>query len=140
MSWIVQTLIRSSPTLKEKSDLDSDEYNNLLLIEKKIEDLSKSKVLTPYEVNLLKRISNGWSLKDLSTLLNLNRITIAKDIKKACEVVAYYLGGEFTDVGYLDYMQNKYELSENEIDGLKEYMTGIHSKKLMRKPKNVKII
>lgn len=140
MAWLVENLVRNSSTLKSKSDPESDEYNNLLIIECKINELYKLNILTQREMIILQDLSNGATTNDLVVRFSSNRITIAKDIKKICELIAYYLGGEFTDEGYLNYMQEKYELTNEEIRSLREYMNGKHSRRLMRRRNNVKTI
>lgn len=140
MSWIVQNLVRNSPALKSTHDIDSDEYNNLLLIEKEIDRLIKLNILSQRERTILEMLSNGATTYDLTLKLNSSRVTIDKEIKKVCELLAYFLGGEFTDAGYLNYMQEKYSLSDDEISSLKEYMNGKYSKRIKRKSIHAKTI
>jgi hypothetical protein len=132
MSWIVQYLIKNSLQLKSKHDVDSDEYNNLLLMERKIEILDSHRVISSLEMNILNLFRNGCIPKEVAQILGLNRDTVAGIFIKICDKISFYLGGEFTDDGYITYMQEKYNLKEEEVEKLKKYMTGNLKHKLIR--------
>jgi DNA-binding CsgD family transcriptional regulator len=122
--------------LKSEADIESDDFNNLLILESKVKELKEKKLLTVREIKLLDMLSESASLSDISSALNSNRNTITKEIKKVCELIAYFLGDIFTDDGYLNYMQEKYKLTDTQLKSLRDYMNGKNSKKLLRRPTN----
>ena len=105
-------------------DLDDNDYNNLLIMEKKIKELHGKGLLADKEIDILNAVSTGQSLHKLEKELELNRITISKIFRAVCNKIAYTLGGEFTNDGYIAYMKKKHNLSGKQIDKLKHIIEG----------------
>lgn len=131
MSWIIQTLLRNSIQTKEEHKMDSDSYNDLLILEKRIENLHKERVVTDFELDLIDYFSG--KKPDNEKIRSMDRSVVQRKFTTLCNKLAYYLGGMFTDEGYLNYLQNKYNLSEEQIEELKTYMKGKHRHTLSRK-------
>lgn len=133
MSWIIQTLLRNSLEIRSKQDIESDEFNDLMIVESKIKSLCEDGIISDEEMELIRYIEDGKPLVGSKEVLGKNRIAIAKDIESLCNKIAFYLGGYFTDDGYIDYMQTKYELTEQQVGELVDYMRGKYKNKLIRK-------
>jgi hypothetical protein len=133
MSWAVQNLLRTRETIRIKHDIESDEYNDLLILERQIKVLHAAGMLTDFDVFLLDSIGDGRPLVELERILNLNRLTVSKLFVQLCSRIAYYLGGTFTDDGLIEDMTKKYSLKDEEIETLKKYISGRYRHKLKRK-------
>lgn len=133
MAYLVEILIRNRPQIREKHDESSDEYNNLLVLERKIDDLTKSGILTDQELRILNLLSLGYSLGDLHLILKMDRDFVSAKVKKLTNKIAYYLGGEFTDAGYLEYMREKYKLSDEQVETLNLFINGKYYTRIARK-------
>lgn len=136
MSWLVQTLLRSKIGLKTQSDLESDDYLNLLIIEQKIKEMKESGQLSNDEIMILEQMSDGKPLYEASNALNKYRNQVTKNFYLICDRIAFALGGEFTDDGYLNYMQKKYKLTDVQVEQLKVYMHGRFRYTVMKKRRN----
>ena len=53
MSWIVQSLLNKRGELKEKADINNDDFNDLLVVERAIENLKSDGKLTEAEIDIL---------------------------------------------------------------------------------------
>ena len=128
MSWIVQSLLNKRGELKEKADINNDDFNDLLVVERAIENLKSDGKLTEAEIDILNfPYMNGGRNEKYS---------FSKRYYAICQKIAEHLGGYFTDDGYLNYMKYKYKLSEAQIDTLKQYIKSKYKNKIMRKPLN----
>lgn len=137
MSWIVASLLNNKEHIKERADIESDEYNDLILIESAIKHLREHALLTEEDMQLLESFS-GYGYDKESKLTRLERHTIAKKKAQICNRIAYYLGGYFTDDGYLSYVQKKYKLSQEQVSILENYIKSKKKHQIIRKPLNVK--
>lgn len=136
MSWIVQTLLRDSVNIRSKSEIESDSFTDLLFLEKKIDELFDKGVITDEELELIGYFSGNTKLGN--ELAYTDRRIVQRKFVALCAKIAYYLGGGFTDEGYLDYIQKKYNLNEEEVETLRTYMKGKYRHRLSRKIKNGK--
>ena len=132
MSWKTETLIINRLRLKEEHNLESDDYNNLLIIEKKAKELYELNILSTTEARILNYFSNGASLTDISKEMPQVKKTIVLLFRKACEKISFCLGGEFTDFGTVDELVDKYDLTEDQIENLVTYMNSEHKHRLSR--------
>lgn len=133
MSWIIQSLLRSSVELISQGDINNDEFNDLLIIEKKIENLYKDEIISEQEMLLLEYVKDGKPLANSKNDFGKNRISLSKDFVNLCNKIAFYVGGYFTDDGYVDYMKSKYKLSDKETEKMINYMKSKYKNKLIRK-------
>jgi hypothetical protein len=133
MSWIVQNLLRNKVSILTEPDLESDEYNNLLVIQTKIKDLYSDGLLSDMDMYILELASDGRPLRDMEETLYKSRITITKTFRQICNRVAYFLGGYFTDEGFLENMRINYRLSSENIDAIKKHMAGQFKHTLMKR-------
>lgn len=132
MSWYIKNLIQYADSIRNNIytesgievdlDLEDEDYNNLLIVEKKIKDLYESELLSTKELSIIQEVSQGKTFLELESVLDLNRNTIAKVFNLVCDKIAFILGNQFTNEGYLNYMKIKHNLSEEQIESLKVFM------------------
>lgn len=122
MSWLVETLLLNRETLKTNPDFNSDDYNNVLIIEKAITDLIISGNIAPFELALLNFVISNQSYTALEKVLGVSRNTISRYFRGICDKISYYLGSEFTDEGYLAYMQEQYKLTDKEVNKMRRHI------------------
>lgn len=132
MSWKVQRLLIDSLTLKENPDFESEDYNDLLILEKKIDTLAKQGLLSPLELKALSLLAEGYILEDIEKFLAMSGPTVSKLINESCNRIAYYLGGSFTDEGLISEMRDKYKLDNESIEKLIQYIYSKYRHKIMR--------
>jgi|SRR5688572_11620554 len=133
MSWIVQNHINNRLRIHTKADIESDEFNDLILIEKAIEELRKKELLTKEQVDLLKNATDKGFPESFIIESGKSKYVLSKEYSKICERLAYYLGGYFTDDGYLSYMKKKYALDEDKVSILKDFIKSEYRHKIIRK-------
>lgn len=137
MSWYVEILLRNSLEIKSKADIESDEYNDLIFVEKRCEDLYNAKIITDSDLSLIRYMEDGKPLVKSKEDVGKNRISLAKDFVNLCNKIAFYLGGYFTDDGYVDYMKTKYRLTDEQVGKMLDYMKSKYKNKLIRKQKKL---
>jgi hypothetical protein len=133
MSWLVETLLLSRHEILVEHDFESDEYNNLLLIEKKIEELVRIGTIDMFELAILNYVSQKKSYSMLQDLLGISRNNIANHFKKICKRISYSLGGMFTDEGFIEYMRETHNLTNKEVERMRNHMTGKYRHAIRRK-------
>ncbi len=128
-------MLKNSVEIRSKSDIESDDYNDLLVIEKKLEDLHTAGIVSDQELLLIKYVEDGKPMVNSKEDFGKNRISMANDFNNLCNKIAFYVGGYFTDEGYMDYMRTKYNLTEEEVQRGIDYMKSKYKNKLIRKQK-----
>lgn len=132
MSWICQHLLRNRMAIKEGQDIESDEYNNVLMVEKKIRELYESGFLSDLDMYVIDLVADNRPLRELKDTLGKSHVTTSDLFIQICERIAYFLGGYFTDEGFLDSMKENYRLSDEDLDKLRDHIKGKFKHKLMR--------
>lgn len=133
MSWRIQTLLLNHNQIHESHNLESDDYNDLLVLEKKIKDLYLSKEISDKELNLIKAILVSSSYSGAGKLLGTSRFTVSKRYTRLCNKIANIIGGDFLDSLYLNDLKSRYELSDDNVEKLKKYMGSKFKHKTLRK-------
>lgn len=121
--------------IRTSNDIESDEFNDLIVIERKILDLYADGIVSEDEIYLLKYLEDGKPLVNSKENFGKNRISLAKNFDRLCEKIAFYVGDYFTDDGYVDYMKIKYNLADSDVERMLDYMKSKYKNKLIRKPK-----
>lgn len=134
MSWIVQRLLMETARIKEAHDFDSDDYNNLLIIEKKIQAMKANNMFSDQELQILDLIRDGYLFGDIESRISLGRFTVSKIYKNVCERISFSLGGEFTDGGFVKEVAEKNKLSPEEQAKLARFMDSNLRHKVLRRP------
>lgn len=150
MSWTVKTLLRDRYKIRSRImqkqelnlnfgftndeyedilddrsfilDLEDDDYNDLLLVEKKINDLHVLGILSDLEVRVLTLYSEGATFGDIEKDVELSRNSIIKCLNQACNKIAFSLGDTFTNKGLAVFISEKYELTPEEIKKLEDFI------------------
>jgi len=132
MSWIVETLLRDREKIRSDHDITNDEFLDLMLIESAINELSRKGLLTESEVVIINEVGDGSSLADIGKRVNLSGDTVARRMKRVCDLVAYKLGGEFTNEGYLDRLNKLYDVDAEQLGVLASFMQSKYKRTIPR--------
>lgn len=131
-------MLRNRIEIRSRNDIESDEFNDLIVIEKKIKELYKDNIISDQEMLLLKYVEDGKPLVDSKKGFGKDRISLTRDFNKLLDKIAFYVGGYFTDDGYIDYMKTKYNLTDDQVENMLNYMKSKYKNKLMRKSNKTK--
>lgn len=154
MSWYVQQLILHRMEIKSavsspyydnistetpsmfdipvENNLESDTYNDVLVVEKAIKNLFTSGKLLENDIVFLERFSWNPYIVSLEKEFDTPRAAISIRFVELCNIISEYLGGVFTDEGYLEYMASKYSLDGTQVEKLRKYMKSNFKNKTMR--------
>lgn len=105
-------------------NLDDEDYNNLLIVEKKLNELKRSRYLSRKEIRVIDCILNHKSYEDIRKATGFTRLTSSKLFERVCDRIAYLLGNGFTNEGYLASLGSKYKLTEEQINKARQFMSG----------------
>jgi hypothetical protein len=136
-SWYVQSLIKGKQEIRQKIytensgtfepsytiNYEDPDYLNLLLVETEIERMTKMQQFSDKESVILNLFLAGESLSSIEKSLSISRITVSKIFEDVCDRIAFMLGREFTDDGYLEYISEKYKLTQNQIEKARQYIS-----------------
>lgn len=115
MSWIVGEYIRQLHYIKERGNINSDVYNNALMIEKTLEDMLENKNITQRESDVVWAVSAGYSYSEIARMLSLHRLTVSQIFKDVTDRISFILGGELTDGAFLERIENIEPISEEDM-------------------------
>ena len=135
-SWYVETLLRTSNQIRsniityttsgwdivESADLDDNDYNNLLLVEKTISQLVREGKISKKELEIVNLISEHRTYIQVAEDLGMDRGTVYGIFQGVCDRIAFILGGEFTNEGYVNELGRKYRLTEEQKEQLRLHM------------------
>lgn len=134
MGWLVAHLVRNKDRIKETHDIDSDEYNDLLLVEAKIKELHDSGFLTDVDVCMIDLASDGRPIHQLGSY---SRQTLSHTFMQLCERISYFMGGHFTDDGLIEEMRTTYSLDDDAVNKLSLYVSGRFRHNIKRNAENL---
>ena len=102
-------------------NVDSDTYCDLLSVEMELSRLIKKGLISGLDLQVLNSILGGTPFSVIGAELNLGskRLSVYGIFKKICSRIAFVLGEHFTNDGYINYLQNKYDLNQDDIDKIK---------------------
>jgi DNA-binding CsgD family transcriptional regulator len=115
MSWIIGEYIRQYAYLKERADINSDSYNNAIMIEMVIEKMIEDNLLSKQENDIIWTVSAGYSYSEIARILGLHRLTVSQIFKNVTDRISYIIGGELTDEAFIERIQGIEPLSEDDI-------------------------
>ena len=115
MSWIVERLLIDRYRIKTTFPLDEDAWDRLIFLEKKINDLYEEELISDLEISVIAKMEENKSFSQIAQEMEMARSTVTKIFRNACNRIAFYLGGYYTDEGFLDSLQENYSLSQEEI-------------------------
>jgi len=102
-------------------NVDSDTYCDLLSVEMELSRLIKKGLISGLDLQVLNSVLAGTPFSVIGAELNLGskRLSVNGIFKKICSRIAFVLGEHFTNDGYINYLQNKYDLNQDNIDKIK---------------------
>lgn len=103
---------------------DNPEYEDLLFVEMKLKELIDKNMITELELKVINQMIVGNSYTSAGDNLGITRGLVKDVFYRVCTKIAYYIGGEFTDEGYIEYMVNRYNLNSEQIQIMIDYMKG----------------
>lgn len=139
-SWYIESLLLNRLILKETLDITNDVMWDILQIEDKIVDMYYKNLLSSYDLGILELITSGKPFEELAISTGLNRNTLSKKFRIICGRIGWQLAGYFPNVGYLKYMQQKYNLNREQVEVIKEHMTSKYKHKIRRKDNEIQLV
>jgi len=115
MSWIVGEYIRQLHFIKERGNINSDAYNNVIMIEKTLDDMLKNDIITQRESDVVWAVSAGYSYSEVARILSIHRLTVSQIFKDVTDRISFILGGELTDSAFLERIGSIEPLSEEDM-------------------------
>ena len=132
MSWYVENLLRGSHSIKNgimqsendiiNSDMSSDLYMDLLSVEKTLKDLNDRGLLRLFDKKVVEALVSGMTIEEAAEKLGVARPTITKKFSAICDRIAFLLGDNFSDDGYIEYLKEKYNLKDEQVSKAIDYM------------------
>jgi len=163
MSWYIQFLLRHREEIRESAykepsvnytvshedgsedygyttpNHESDEFNDLLLIEKTIVELYKDGIITKADINLVELVGMGMYFPDVAKKMGTGIIadTVADRFMKICTLTGHKLKNIFSDEEVCKTLKEKHKLTDKEVGQLRRYMKSKLKNKLIRKEYNL---
>lgn len=140
MGWYVEQLLLDREiireAIKETNDMNcleivddsisynvnSDTYCDLLSVEMELSRLIKKGLISGLDLQVLTLILGGISFTEIGKRLNLGnkRLSAGGIFEKICGKVSFVLGEHFTNDGYINYLQDKYNFNESDLNKIKD--------------------
>jgi len=121
MSKIVEEYIRSLYLILDDGDIESDQFNNALNIQMTINKLLERGNLRDFDIKVINGIASGFNFSEIATLLMADRKRISDSFRKTCRKIAFVLGDEFTNTGFIYRIASRYAIGEKKKEDLKEF-------------------
>ena len=121
MSLIVEEYIKSLYHILDAGNIESDQFNNALSIQTTIEMLKEKDNISEFDVGVLHGIASGFNFSELATLYCADRKRVAKSFRNSCRKIAFILGNEFTDTGFMYNVAARYAIGNAKQERLKEF-------------------
>jgi len=133
MSWLVEMLLLRKAYIRETHSLDSDDFNNLMSVEKEVVRMISTGTISKRDQMILDAVISGKPFHILEKEINLSRVTISKVFKNVCDKIGRNLGGEFTDKGYIEYLADQYRLTDAQVRKLQKHIKSRFRHKVTRR-------
>ena len=130
-TWFIERLLTNSVQIHSEGT-ESEMLGYLLTLEKKINELAKLGILTDEEIVILNEMLDNKTITQLSKENRQSRVTTANKLDALTDKISMYLGGIYTDEGYLDYMKRRYKLNDEQVEQLREKITGNYKRFYLR--------
>lgn len=134
MSWRIKTLLFNYVRIKTEQDIESDDFNDLIVLEKQIEKLYISKILSEEELKVLKAVAETGGVSPAAEKLGKSIFYTTEVLNRTCIRIENIVGNEFMDSKYLENLKEKYFLSDEDIEKLRAHMNSKYKFKIKRKP------
>jgi len=104
-------------------DYEDGSFQDLLLLEKTIQDLYNNKKISVLEHLIIMLYSKDTPMEDMIKQTGiLSKLTIMKIFSKVCDRIGFILGGEFTDEGLIDKLSREHNLTEDQVQKVRDYL------------------
>lgn len=131
MAWFVERLLTNSEKIHLEGS-NSEMLGYLLTLETKVKELVQKDLFTKDEIILLNELMFGKTITQLSKEQGLSRVTTAMKIDALTDKLSMYLGGIYTDEGFLKYMKRTYKLNDRQVELLEEKIKGNYKRFYLR--------
>ncbi len=121
MSKIVEEYVKALYSIVDAGNIESDQFNNALSIQETIKILYEKGNISEFDVRVLNGIATGFNFSEIATLLIADRKRVSDSFKKTCGKVAFVLGGEFTDTGFMYRHAARHAIGSKKEQKLKEF-------------------
>jgi bifunctional N-acetylglucosamine-1-phosphate-uridyltransferase/glucosamine-1-phosphate-acetyltransferase GlmU-like protein len=121
--WYIEFLLFNWRAIKLKEDLEAEDLNDLIVLEKKLQDLINNGFITKEELDLLKQIINCKSIYTLAKEINTDYRTLQVFLNSITNKLGTVLGDTFTDEYWISHMADKYNLNTEEVNKLKDHLS-----------------
>lgn len=98
---------------------DNDLFNDLLIVEKKINELHKAGKLTSGDLDFLE----GMKIDPIVSSLDGRRAAITERFVLLCDRISYYMSDIFTDEGFLNHLREDRKFSREQISRVKNFIS-----------------
>ncbi len=139
-SWYIESLLLNRYILKETLNIVDDVMWDILQIEDKIVSMYHKNLLTSYDLGILELVTSGKPFEELAESTGLNRNTLSKKFRDICGRIGWQLAGYFTNIGYLKYMREKYNLNGEQLLVIVEHMQSKYKHKIRRKENEIQLV
>lgn len=119
MAWFVERLLVNSEKIRIKG-FHSEMFEYLITLEAKIKEVTERGYLSEEELGLIEDLRYNKTITQIAKENDTSRVTVSTKIDSITDKLSMYLGGIYTDEGYLEYMKKKYKLNENQVDALRK--------------------
>ena len=123
--YYVEHLLMNWEEIKNTGDIDSEEFNDLLILEVKLKQFRQSGKISEEDMDLIHLYQGKPVIK--------NRANASNNFKDVARRLALSLGGKFTDDGYLNYMQRRYHLDQVSVEKLRKVITSSWKHRIMER-------
>lgn len=130
--WYVRELLSSREIIKSNiislddsdvnADLEDSTYNDLLSVEFAIIALKKLGNFNKNENKIVDMYINSMPIFQIEETLKISKHTFNNLFDGICSRIAFYLGGYFTNEGYIEEFASKYKLNERQTIQLRTIM------------------
>lgn len=121
MSKIVEEYVKTLYYILDAGDIESDQFNNALSIQQTIKALFERGNVSEFDVRVLNGIATGFNFSEIATLLIADRKRVSDSFRKTCGKIAFVLGDEFTNTGFMYRYAARYAVGRQSERALKEF-------------------
>lgn len=132
MSWKVESLLLNRAAIRSDYGPGDDVWEELVFLEDKIKRLKEAGRLTDFEVEVLDKVIFYGSLNEAGRDMGMIGKTVARYFHNACYRIGFYLGSTYTDEGTITEMTEKYNLTPEQIEKMREFISGRYKHRVMR--------
>jgi hypothetical protein len=121
--YYIEYLLFNRLAIKLKEDLEAEDLNDLIILEKKIMELLNNDFISNEDLDLLDKIINAKSIYILAKEMNTDYRTLQSFLNSITTKLSMCLGSVFTDEGYLEKICSNNNLTHDEIQKVREYIS-----------------